>query len=361
MHAVNITEMKNSMEELFTKKIKKIKNDYANKLNAFKKDYHNNNNGNHFSSNRFDNTNVKDHEINQLKITNNNLKNSLKRARSTNSTRNDGSGGGSSGDSSSSSDLQYDTETKKMVAQLREENERKDNEISYLKSIVRGTMTLEGKEEIKYDGDDDDDMYSSPMAPKRLATRMRQNGSSNSGGSRLRMKRAAGKTTPTSSSKAKISNTQPKAGTVKSRISVYEKTDQQRQQRLFVSPPDNNTGKKRTRKGAGSSRGTINSPESTNSENVEKNITTSTKKTIKKVATPVRKVNALLEQEKKPLGAMFKYYATKRSMNATSTGKAKKYVPTMFLTWPNFSKFCFDFSIVRDHIDLITCFVMGKN
>ena len=66
---------------------------------------------------------------------------------------------------------------------------------------------------------------------------------------------------------------------------------------------------------------------------------------------------SLLEQEKKPLSAMFKYYATKRSMNLMMNGSTKqmtpgkkknKYHPTMFMTWPNFSKFCFDFSIIPD-------------
>jgi hypothetical protein len=49
---------------------------------------------------------------------------------------------------------------------------------------------------------------------------------------------------------------------------------------------------------------------------------------------------------------MFKYYATKRSMNlkrlgVNGSGK-KKYLPTMFMVWPDFSKFVFDFAVVPD-------------
>ena len=63
-------------------------------------------------------------------------------------------------------------------------------------------------------------------------------------------------------------------------------------------------------------------------------------------------VNKYLYIERKPLHAMFKYYATKRSMNlkrlgVNGSGK-KKYLPTMFMVWPDFSKFVFDFAVVPD-------------
>ena len=77
---------------------------------------------------------------------------------------------------------------------------------------------------------------------------------------------------------------------------------------------------------------------------------------------PVENVAALLEQERRPLGAMFKFYASKRRMTERRTsqnqrpngrvgdgsGGKRSLRPTMFMTWPNFSRFCFDFKIVPD-------------
>ncbi len=84
---------------------------------------------------------------------------------------------------------------------------------------------------------------------------------------------------------------------------------------------------------------------------------------------PVENVVALLEQERRPLGAMFKFYASKRRMmerrasqnqrpngggggggggGGSSSGGKRSLRPTMFMTWPNFSRFCFDFKIVPD-------------
>jgi hypothetical protein len=55
----------------------------------------------------------------------------------------------------------------------------------------------------------------------------------------------------------------------------------------------------------------------------------------------------LLEQERRPLKAMFEFYASKRKMKAGrqhQQSRTKK--PTMFMTGPDFNRFCFDFNIV---------------
>ena len=133
--------------------------------------------------------------------------------------------------------------------------------------------------------------------------------------------------------------------------------------RMIVSPPTSYNNKDRKdNKDNKNNTGNKNNHQfqPTNTDHTSNSLTTATTTTTTTTPSSLKKVRTLLEQERKPLGAMFKYYATKRSMNAiqspssfssrhskTTTTK-RKYHPTMFMTWPNFSKFCFEFKIIPD-------------
>lgn len=57
----------------------------------------------------------------------------------------------------------------------------------------------------------------------------------------------------------------------------------------------------------------------------------------------------MLELERKPLHAIFVFYANKRKMMTKASSKLSRRVkskPTMFMTDPDFNRFCFDFNIV---------------